>query len=347
MDRSARAVWFTAPRTAELREDPVTEPGAGEVLVRASASLISAGTEMTTYRGEAPSFEMLDMPGTEGEFPFPIKFAYQVVGTVEEAGPEAAFAVGDRLFCYHPHQELFRIATRAGGGDDLVSGAALVFPVPDDVEDEQAAFGNLFCVAYNALLDVPIRIGDVAVVSGLGVIGHFAAALARLTAGRLILVDPLPERRERVAYVGADAVVDPSELAAAVDELSDGRGADVAVEASGAPAALQGMIDVTGQEGTIVVISYYGDRLAQLRLSPEFHLRRQRIVSSMVGAIGSGLEPRWTAERRMAVAMEKLGAMDLEPLITHRFAFEDAPAAYRQIDEHAEQSLGVMLGYGS
>jgi len=204
---TARAVWFTAPRTAELREHEVEDPGPGEILVRGITSLVSAGTEMNTYRGETAGPEIVDMPGVEGELPFPIKFAYQIVGRVEEAGPGAAHAVGETVFCYHPHQDLFTIATGVGGGDDIVSGASLVFPIPDGVGADQAAFGNLFCVAYNALLDVPIRIGDVAIVSGLGVIGNFAARLARLTAGRLILVDPLPERRARVASVGADAIV--------------------------------------------------------------------------------------------------------------------------------------------
>src|SRR5204862_310824 len=80
----------------------------------------------------------------------------------------------------------------------------------------------------------------------------------------------------------------------AVRELSDGRGADVAIEASGAPAALQSAIVATGQEGTIVAISFFGKKTVPLVLSPEFHYRRQRLISSQVSTIGSGLQPRWT-----------------------------------------------------
>ena len=346
-ERRARAVWFTAPRRAELREEHLASPGETEILVRGLVSLVSSGTEMNVYRGESATPSELDMPTTAGTFPFPIKFAYQIVGRVETAGPRSGFSAGDTVFVYHPHQDWFVISTGSGPEGGILDGASLVFPVPGGLDLERAAFANLFCVAYNGLLDVPVRVGDVVVVSGLGVIGSFAASLARLTAGRLILVDPLPERRERAAWIGADAVVTPSDAPQAIADASAGRGADVYFEVSGATTALQGAMDATGQEGTIVVLSYYGGRIASLRLSPEFHLRRQRIVSSMVGMIGSGLQPRWDARRRMAVAMERLQTMDISALITHRVPFARAPEAYELIDTRPNESLGVLLEYGS
>lgn len=340
-----RAVWFAAPRRAELREEALPELGESDLLVRARVSLISAGTEMNVYRGEAASPLELNLPTAAGEFPFPVKFAYQVVGEVEQAGASSGYSPGQLVFSYHPHQDRFVLGSGAGSKEDLLEGAGFVFPVPAGLAPERAAFANLFCVAYNALLDVPARIGDCVAVSGLGVIGSLAGHLARLTASRLILVDPLPQRRARAAWVGADAVVAPSEAQQAILELTDGRGVDLYVEASGATAALQGAIEATGQEGTIAVVSYYGKREATLRLSPEFHLRRQRVVSSMVGMIGSGLQPRWDAARRMRVAMERLATIDLDALVTHRVPFERAPEAYELIDRHPEDALGVMLDY--
>jgi 2-desacetyl-2-hydroxyethyl bacteriochlorophyllide A dehydrogenase len=340
------AVWFTAARQVELRSEPVPAPGDRGLVVRAVASLVSAGTEMNVYRGEVATADELALPTAAGTFPFPMKFAYQVVGNVVEAGPASGYAVGDRVFAYHPHQDVFQVTARPGDGDDLMAGATMVFPVPASLPPDSAAFANLFCVAYNALLDVPVRIGDVAVVYGLGVIGSLAASLARLTAGRLVLVDPLPERRRRASWIGADAVTDPASASDVVRELSAGRGADVAIEASGATEALQGAIDATGAEGTIAVISYYGRRVASLRLSPEFHLRRQRIVSSMVGVVGSGLQPRWDARRRMEVAMERLADIDVQHLVTHRIPFEQAPMAYALIDTQPQDTLGVVLRYG-
>jgi 2-desacetyl-2-hydroxyethyl bacteriochlorophyllide A dehydrogenase len=343
MNDMATALWFTAPRTAELRQEALGSPGPGEILVRGIVSLVSPGTEMSLYRGQVEAAPQGD-PATaaseylataEGELPFPVKFAYQIVGEVEQAGEGSAYSVGDRVFSYFPHQDRFVVA------DD----PSLVFGVPDELDPDRAAFANLFCVAYNALLDCPVRIGDCVAVSGLGIIGSFAAHLARRTASRLIVIDPLPQRRERATWIGADAVVHPDQAADAIAELTAGRGVDVYIEASGATRALQGAIDATGQEGTIVVISYYGNREVTLRLSPEFHVRRQRIVSSQVGNVGSGLQPRWDAGRRMAVAMEELTSFDIETLVSHRLPFTDAPLAYEQIDTRPDESLGVLLQY--
>src|SRR5262249_38511881 len=148
-------------------------------------------------------------------------------------------------------------------------------------------------VAYNALLDVPVRIGDVVVVFGQGVVGTFIASFARRTAGTLIVVDPLADRRQRGLDRGADVAVHPDDLPAAVAEASSGRGADIVFEASSAPPALQQAIAVAGQEATVAVVSYYGTRPVSLVLAPEFHFRRHHIVSSQVSSMGSGLQPRW------------------------------------------------------
>ncbi len=107
--RTARGLWFTAARRAELIEEPVKKPSGTEVTVRAIASLVSAGTEMLVYRGELPAEDDLGLETCAGNFGFPVKYAYQVVGEVIEAGPEARFKPGQRLFVRHPHQDLFTV----------------------------------------------------------------------------------------------------------------------------------------------------------------------------------------------------------------------------------------------
>jgi 2-desacetyl-2-hydroxyethyl bacteriochlorophyllide A dehydrogenase len=343
--RQGTAVWFTGLRKAELRSEEVEPAGDDGIVVTTTVSLVSSGTEMTVYHGEVASWSEVDIPSAAGELPFPIKFAYQAVGRVEEAGAGTPFSVGDSVFVYHPHQDVFRIDASGAPTDDLSSGFSLAVPLPPDLSPDRAAFANLFSVSYNALLDAPVRIGDVVVVSGLGVVGMFAALLARRTAGRLILVDPLPGRRARAEWIGADAVVDPADAAAAVAELSGGRGADIAIEASGAAPALQMALEATGQEGTIVVVSYFGNRPVTLSLAPEFHLRRQRIVSSQVALVGSGLQPRWDADRRMAMALELLREIDVSRLVTQRIPFAEAPRAYEQIDRRPDETLAVLLDY--
>lgn len=331
----ARALWFAAARHAELRTEQVRIAGPGEVTVRALVSLVSAGTEMLVYRGELPAEDDLGLETCEGNFGFPVKYAYQVVGEVVAVGDGVDLNLGDTVFCRHPHQELFTI--RAGG--------FLLRQVPPGLEPERAAFVNLLEVAVNCMLDVPIRHGDVVVVYGHGIVGSFCAQLARRTAGRLVVVDPIAGRRATAMAAGADAAVAPDDVAAAVAEQSLGRGADVCIEATGSPAALQSAIRVTGQEGTIVAVSYFGNRVVPLTLSPEFHYGRQRIISSQVSSLGSGLQPRWDFARRNAVAFDLLSTGWLSTPVSHRIPFGDAPAAYRLLDSDPADTAGVLLVY--
>ncbi len=276
--RTGPAVWFTAARMAELRDDPVREPGPGEVTIRATRSLVSASTEMLVYRGLTGSDD-LKPPNVEGEFAFPIKYGYQAVGIIEAAGPDAPFSVGQRVFVRHPHQTRFTTATHS----------TWVTPLPDDVSDDAGTFLNLAGVALTANLDAPVRAGEVAVVFGQGVVGNLCARIARRSAGRLVVVDPIPLRRQLALEYGADAAVAPEDAAEAIAEWSDGRGADVAFEASGSAPALQATFGVTAEYGTIAVLSYFGKNPVPLVLAPEFHWKRQTIVSS-----NAGTRPRWT-----------------------------------------------------
>lgn len=332
---SARGLWFAAKQHAELRSEAVRPPGPHEVCVRASVSLISAGTEILIYRGEAPEGDGLGLETCEGSFSFPVKYGYQVVGEVVAAGEQAGYLPGDRVFARHPHQELFTIGT-----DEW-----LLTRVPDGLRSDRAVFVNLLEVALNCLLDVPARIGDCVAVYGQGVVGSLAAQLARRTAGTLIVVDPISDRREMALAFGADSAVHPRDAPAVIDELSASRGADISIEASGTPAALQAAIDSTGPEGTVAVLSFFGTRGVPLILAPTFHYRRQRIVSSQVSSVGSGLQPRWSFERRNAAAFSLLSKPWLMTPVSHTMPFEQAPEAYRILDETPEKAMGILLAY--
>jgi threonine dehydrogenase-like Zn-dependent dehydrogenase len=188
-------------------------------------------------------------------------------------------------------------------------------------------------------------VGDAVVVHGQGVVGSFCAQLARRTAGTLLVVDPI-ERRRRIALDwGADAAVAPAEAPAAIAELTGGRGADVSIEASGAAAALQQAVRTTGQEGVIAVVSFFGSTTVPLVLAPEFHFRRQRLVSSQVRQVGAGLQPRWTLERRMRTVFRLLADESLVTPVSHVLPFSRAPEAYALLDAHPEEAMGILLSY--
>jgi threonine dehydrogenase-like Zn-dependent dehydrogenase len=333
--RTAHGLWFTAARRAELLAEPVKKPTGPEVTIRAITSLVSAGTEILVYRGELGAEDELGLETCAGSFGFPVKYAYQVVGEVIEAGPEARFKPGQILFVRHPHQDYFTVR----------SDGWLISAVPDGLSPERAVFVNLLEVALNCDLDVPVRIGDCVVVYGQGVVGSFAAQLSRRMAGSVIVVDPIIERRKAALEWGADAAFAPSDAAAGIAERTGGRGADICIEATGSPSALQAAISAAGQEATIAVISFFGTRTVPLVLSPEFHYRRQRIVSSQVSSLGSGLQPRWSRERRNAVAFDLLRRDWLVTPISHRLPFSRAPEAYAILDTSPGEAMGIVLEY--
>jgi threonine dehydrogenase-like Zn-dependent dehydrogenase len=329
----ARALWFTAARQAEVLDQDVAAPGPGQVSVRAIASLVSPGTEMLIYRGDGSGD--LGLETCEGSFDFPVKYAYQVVGEVVSAGEGSSYSPGDVVFARHPHQSFFT----------MNSESDLMIPVPSGLAPERAVFVNLLSVALTTQLDVPVRFGDAVVVYGQGIVGSLAAQLSRRTAGQLFVVDPIASRRERALAWGADLALAPEEAHEAIEDATGGRGTDISIEASGTASALQAAINVTGQEGTIVAVSFFGSKVVPLVLAPEFHYRRQRLISSQVSTIGSGLQPRWTFRRRDDLSFSLLAQDWLETPVTHLLPFEQAPEAYQMLESRPDEVMGVVLDF--
>ena len=328
----ARALWFTAPRTAELRPERVPPPGPGEVRIKTIASAISHGTEMLVYRGEVPAGLPLDLPTLSGDFSFPIKYGYATVGRVLDAGA-GSFSPGDLLFVHHPHQDAF------------VVPAELPVRLPDGLDPALGLFFANVETALNVVHDAPLRLGETALVFGQGVVGLLVTGLLKLAgASQVLAVDPIKRRRDLALEVGADEAFEPDEgLHERVLEATAGRGADLAVEVSSSGAALQAAIDAVATEGTVVVASWYGTRPVALTLGGHFHRGRVRLRSSQVGRIDPELGARWDRARRTEAALRLLPRLRLEELVSHRVPFERAPEAYRLVDEHPEETVQVVL----
>ncbi len=202
--------------------------------------------------------------------------------------------------------------------------------------------------ALNGVLDARPVLGDVVVVSGLGVIGLLVTQLLRRCGPALIVaVDTVEQRRELATRFGADVVIDPSggSVAERVRSLTDDRGADIVIEVSGAAPALNEAIRTVGYGAKVVVLSWYSGDLGAVNLAGEFHHNRPRIVSSQVGGINPELGPLWPLDRRKALATSLLDGMLLEPLITHEFPFEEAAKAYATIDEGDHDVVQCVLSY--
>ena len=333
----ARAVWFAAPRTAELRPERIPPPGPGEVRVRSVASAISQGTEMLVYRGAVPADLPLDLPTLAGDFSFPIKHGYASAGRVAESGHGVDnLSPGDLVFVHHPHQEAFTVP------------ANMPVRLPEGVDPTTGLFFANLETAMNVVHDTPLRLGETALVFGQGVVGLLITQLLKLAgADRVLVVEPLERRRKLALEVSADAAIEPGEdLHARVREATGGRGVDVAVEASSSGAALQAAVDAVAVEGTVVVASWYGTKPVTLSLGRHFHRGRVRVRSSQVGRVNPELGPRWDRARRTEAVLGLLPRLRLAELVSHRIPFEEAPRAYRLVDEDPGETVQVVLTHG-
>ena len=331
----ASALWFTAPRTAVLRAETVGPPGPEEVRVETIASAVSAGTEMLVYRGEIPHDLPLDLPTLAGSYAFPIKYGYAAAGRVLDTGAGVEnLSEGDPVFVHHPHQEVFVVPAR------------MPVRLPDDLDLEVGVFAANLETALNIVHDTPVRLGETALVFGQGVVGFLVALLLKLAGAEAVLVvDPLEERRSLALAAGADGAFAPGKLHDRVMEITGGRGADVAVETSGAGAALQSAIDAVATEGAVVVASWYGTKPVTLELGGHFHRGRVRLRSSQVGRSNPALAPRWNRARLMEEVLGLLGRLKLKELISHRIPFEEAPEAYTLLEERPQEALQVIFTY--
>jgi 2-desacetyl-2-hydroxyethyl bacteriochlorophyllide A dehydrogenase len=334
-DLKARALWFTAPRAAELREETVPAPGPGEVRVETLASAVSAGTELLVYRGEVPQDLPLDLPTLRGSYAFPIKYGYAAVGVVLDVGLEVEHLFpGDPVFVHHPHQEVF------------VVPATMPVRLPEGLDPLLGVFLANLETALNVVHDTPMHLGETAIVFGAGVVGLLVARLIRLAgAGTVLVVDPLERRRKLALAAGADDAVGPERVNGRIMEVTGGRGADVAVEASGIGSALRASIGAVATEGTVVVASWYGTKPVALDLGGHFHRGRVRLLSSQVGRSNPELAPRWDRARRTQTVLGLLGRLNLEDLISHRLPFDRAPDAYPLLEERPEEAVQVVFTY--
>jgi 2-desacetyl-2-hydroxyethyl bacteriochlorophyllide A dehydrogenase len=330
------AVWFGGPQQVEIRQEPVAPVGPDDVRVHSLVSGVSAGSELLVYRGDAPSDLPPDLPTVSGDFGFPIKFAYASVGRVVEVGSRVTgLAADDLVFVHHPHQT------------EYVVPADAPIRLPEGLSPDVGVFAANLETAVTVVLDAHPRLGEAVLVSGQGVVGLLITMLLRRAGASPIVTADLHQRRRAAsASAGADRVLPVDvDLVDAVLDLTDRRGVDVAIEASGNPAALQTCIDAVAFAGTVVVASWYGTRDAGLNLGGRFHRRRIRILSSQVSTLDPALAPRWDRARRSSLVSDLLQELPLDQLITHRFPLQKAAAAYELLDSGAGECLQVVLDY--
>ncbi|MFI2708305.1 zinc-binding alcohol dehydrogenase, partial [Nocardioides sp. CER28] len=287
-----------------IREVALPAPGPGDVLVRTLHSGISRGTETLVFRGEVPEDqrERMRAPFQTGDLPGPVAYGYLNVGVVEAGPPEL---LGRTVFCLHPHQTAYVVPADA------------VVPVPDGVPARRAVLAGTVETAVNALWDAAPLVGDRVAVIGAGMVG---CCVARLLAG-------IPGIEVTLVDIDKERAVTAHALGVGFATPADAEGErDLVVHTSASGEGLQVAVDLLADEGTVLEMSWYGDRAVQVGLGGAFHSRRLRIVASQVGSVARARRSRRTTTDRLALALSLLRDEAFDLLLTDRSPFEELPA---------------------
>jgi NADPH:quinone reductase-like Zn-dependent oxidoreductase len=319
----ARAFWLVEPGRGEIRPVELPEPAAHEVLVRAVCSGVSRGTETLVFAGRVPpsQYGAMRAPFQEGDFPGPVKYGYLSVGVVEQGPDELR---GRTVFCLHPHQTSY------------VVPAAAVVPVPDGVPPARAVLAGTVETAVNALWDAGPLVGDRVAVVGAGMVG---CCVARLVAGipgtEVTLVDTEPGREEVAKALGV-GFAGPS--AAAAD-------CDLVVHTSATEAGLRRSLELVAREGTVLELSWYGDREVSIPLGEAFHSSRLTIRASQVGAVSPTRRGSRSHADRLALALELLRDPAFDALLTGSSAFDELPTVLAELASGTRPALCHTIRY--
>jgi len=341
-----KAGVFHGVNDIRIEEVGRPRPKAGEAVIRITATTI-CGTDVHIVKGEYPV-----RPG--------LILGHEPVGVIEELGEglEGEYMVGQRVIvgaitpcgqCFYCLNGAHSQCHGALGGwrfGNTINGAwaeFLLVPdaranlaiVPDELTDEQVLMlPDIASTGISGAESGNVRLGDSVAVFAQGPIGLCATLGAKLGgAGLIIAVDPIKERREMAYRFGASIVLDPTATDAVdtIKRLTDGRGADVAIEALGSQNTFEAALRSLRPGGTLSSLGVYSGKLVAPYEAIYAGLGDQRIVTTLC--------PGGKERMRRLLSMVQHDRVDLTPLVTHHFTLEQLPDAF---DLFSHQRDGVM-----
>ena len=341
-----QAVVFRGINDIRIEEVARPRPKAGEAVIRITATTI-CGTDVHIVKGEYPV-----RPG--------LILGHEPVGVIEELGDglDGEYTPGQRVIagaitpcgqCFYCLNGVHSQCRGALGGwrfGNTINGAwaeYLLVPdaranlavVPDVLTDEEVLMlPDIASTGISGAESGNVRLGDSVAIFAQGPIGLCATLGARLRgAGLIIAVDPIAARREMARRFGAAITIDPNaeDAVEAIKRLTDGRGADVAIEALGRQQTFEAALRSVRPGGTMSSLGVYSGKLVAPYDALHAGLGDQRIVTTLC--------PGGKERMRRLLAMVENGRVDLTPLVTHHFSLEQLPEAF---DLFSHQADGVM-----
>ena len=340
-----KALLLSEYKHLAVADLPTPVPGPGEVLVRVAACGI-CGSDVHGY------------DGSSGRRIPPIVMGHEAAGVVAVVGEGvAAYRAGDRVtfdstvycgeceFCRRGEVNLCdqRQVVGVSCGDYRRAGAfaeyvtvpeRILYRLSNDLSFSDAAMLEAVSVAIHAVRVAGVKGGETALVIGAGMIGLLILQTAKASGcSRVFVADVDASRLEMARSLGADAVIDSSResLTTRIQQLTKGRGVDVALEAVGRPEPVTAAIDCTRKGGTVALVG---------NIAPEVPIPLQKVVTRQIRLQGScassGEYPQamqWMAEGKIKVA----------PLITAVAPLEEGPAWFARLYAREPNLMKVVL----
>lgn len=353
-------------------EAPAPVVAKGQVVIASTVSLISVGTErMLVDFGRANLLQkarqqpekvkqVLQKVKTDGIFTTldavrsklaqPLPLGYCNVGRVVAADSKCVGLLpGDRVVSNGPHADVVRVPFN------------LTAKIPDEVDDESAAFTVVASIGLQGIRLAEPTLGEYFVVTGAGLIGLLTVQLLRAHGCKVLAID-FDESKLALARAFGASTCNPSRGEDPVSvgiAFSKGRGVDGVIITASTKSndPVRQAAQMCRKRGRIVLVGVTGLALNRADFY-EKELQFQVSCSYGPGRYDSKYEQqgldypigfvRWTEQRNFEAVLDMMvsGQLNVKPLITHRFLFEEAPSAYKQLSED-RTALGVLLRYES
>jgi 2-desacetyl-2-hydroxyethyl bacteriochlorophyllide A dehydrogenase len=343
---------FLGPCSVGFEEYPEPQMGPQQICVETLYSGISHGTEMNVFRGTAPFFSKKWDPKydiflkEESSWKYPVSYGYEEVCKVTEVGENVSkVKVGDIICAAYGHQTTAVLnADRLNASSFSLDGSL----IPKGIDPVLGIFHLLANVAFNGVRKASTTLGDKVAVFGLGVIGLLTIQFSKLSgADPVIAVDLIDKRLELAEKLGADIILNPriDDVALEIKKTTDG-GTDVVFESSGSIRALHEAVRSCRYGSKAIALGWYQGGAGDLFLGEEFHHNNISIICAR-GGLPSAVGRRWdwTRINNTVFHLVSKGKLELKELVTHKFPFNDAAAAYELIDKHPEHVIKCVLEF--
>jgi L-iditol 2-dehydrogenase len=328
-----RALLLSDYKRLSVVDMPVPEIGDGDALVRVRACGV-CGSDIHGYDGS-----------TGRRIP-PLVMGHEAAGVIERVGAAVrGFEPGDRVafdstvscgacdFCRRgrinlcDNRTVLGVSTgeyrRHGAFAEYVAvPARILYKLPDALPFERAALLEAVSVAVHAVSRRTPAPDDTAVVVGAGMIGVLIVQVLRAKGvANIIAVDVDPRKRALARQMGAAHAIDPAEreVAAAVGELTGGRGTDVSFEVVGNGETLASAIRCLRKGGTTVLVG---------NLSPKVELPLQEVVSREIDVLGSCAS---NGEFPESIELLARGVVNVAPIISLTAPLDDGPGLFERL----------------